>query len=148
MALPGAPCRRRSSIASNSSRSSAASICLELRAQDGNAGRLHSALASLMAVCPPNCTTTPTGCSTSRTLSTSSVVSGSKYKPVGGIKVGGYRFGIVVDDDGIIPRLFQRPDAVYRAIVKLHALADADGAAAQHHHGFLFACCALRFLRS
>ena len=38
-----------------------------------------SALASLMAVCPPNWTTAPQGFSNSTTCSTSSAVSGSKY---------------------------------------------------------------------
>ncbi len=33
----------------------------------------------LIAVCPPNCTTTPNGCSRSMTCITSSIVSGSKY---------------------------------------------------------------------
>ena len=39
-----------------------------------------SALVSLMAVCPPNCTMAPSGFSISTMLSTSSAVNGSKYK--------------------------------------------------------------------
>jgi hypothetical protein len=35
--------------------------------------------ASFSGVWPPNCTTTPTGCSRSTTAITSSAVSGSKY---------------------------------------------------------------------
>ena len=67
-----------SKISSKRSRSSAAStpsaevprICTPISV---------SALASLMAVCPPNWTTAPQGFSSSTMFCTSSAVSGSKY---------------------------------------------------------------------
>ncbi|MPN22309.1 hypothetical protein SDC9_169692 [bioreactor metagenome] len=56
-----------------------------------------------------------------------------KIQPVGGVIVGRNRFGVVVDDDDLVPHLAQAPHAVHRAVVELDALADAVGAAAQHH---------------
>src|SRR5699024_7078240 len=41
--------------------------------------RCSSPAAKLIAVCPPNCTITPSGCSSSITSITSSTVNGSKY---------------------------------------------------------------------
>ena len=58
---------------------------------------------------------------------------GLEVQPVGGIVVGGDGLGVVVDDDHVIPQLFQRPHAVDGGVVELDALADADGAGAQHH---------------
>ena len=40
--------------------------------------------------------------------------------------------GVVVDDNGLVPRLADGPDGVNRRVVKLNALADADGSGAQH----------------
>ena len=50
----------------------------------------------------------------------------------GGV-IGGYGFRVVVDDDGLVPRLPDGPDGVHGGVIKLHALPDADGAGAQHH---------------
>ncbi len=48
-------------------------------AEDRGSRRRRGPAASLSGVWPPNCTTTPSGCSSSQTASTSSSVSGSKY---------------------------------------------------------------------
>ena len=52
---------------------------------------------------------------------------------VGGGVVGGDGLGVIVDDDGLVARLFDGHDGVDGGVVKLHALTDADGACAQHH---------------
>ena len=54
-----------------------------------------------------------------------------KVQAVTGIKIGGNRFGVIVDQNGLAAVLFQRPDCVDRAVVELDALADADGAGAK-----------------
>ena len=46
----------------------------------------------------------------------------------------GNGFGVVVDDDGLVPRLADGPDGVHSGIIEFHALPNADGARAQHHH--------------
>ena len=56
-----------------------------------------------------------------------------KVQAVGGVIVGGDSLRVVVDDDHVIAQLPQGPHAVDAAVVKLDALADADGAGAQHH---------------
>ena len=56
---------------------------------------------------------------------------GFKIQPVGGVVIGGNRFRIVVDDDGVIAHFPQGPDAVDGAVVEFDALPDADGPAAQ-----------------
>ena len=70
---------------------------------------------------------------------------GLKIELVAGGVVGGHGFGVVVDDDGLVARAADGPDGVHGGVVKLHALADADGAGAQHndlfavrHHGLVF----------
>ncbi len=55
-----------------------------------------------------------------------------EVEPVGGVVVGGDGLGVVVDDDHVVAELFERPDAVDGGIVELDALADADGAGAEH----------------
>ena len=55
-----------------------------------------------------------------------------EVQPVGGVVVGGHGFGVVVDDDHVVAHFPQRPYAVNGAVIELDALADADGAAAQH----------------
>ena len=60
-------------------------------------------------------------------------VQGLEVQPVGGVVVGGDGLRVVVDDDHVIAQLLQRPDAVDGGVVELNALADADGAGAQHH---------------
>ena len=56
-----------------------------------------------------------------------------EVQPVGGIVVGGDGLGVVVDDDHIVAQLLEGPHAVDGGVVELDALADADGAGAQHH---------------
>ena len=56
----------------------------------------------------------------------------------GGI-VGRDGFGVVVDDDGFIARLADRPDGVYGRIVELDALTDADRTGTEHHDLLLVA---------
>ena len=53
-------------------------------------------------------------------------------------------FRVVVDDNGLVAGIADGPQGVNRGVVELHALADADGAGAQHNdffpvgdHGFL-----------
>ena len=48
------------------------------------------------------------------------------------VKVGGNRLRIVIDDDRLVPRLPQRPDAVDGAVVKLDSLPDPNRPAADH----------------
>ncbi len=67
-----------------------------------------------------------------------------KVKPVRGIKVCGYCFWIVVDDNGLIAFLFQCPHAMHRAIVELNPLPDANGTGTEYDD-FLFS--AVMFLQ-
>ena len=66
-----------------------------------------------------------------------------KVQAVTGIKVGGDGLGVVVDEDGLAAVLLQRPDRVDRAIVKLNALTDADGAGAENKDLLLVGVAAL-----
>ena len=50
-----------------------------------------------------------------------------EIQAVAGVEVGGDGLRVVVADDRLVAELFQRPDTVYRAVVKLDALPDADG---------------------
>ena len=59
---------------------------------------------------------------------------GLEVQAVGGVVVRGDGLRVVVDDDHLIAQLLQRPDAVDGGVVELNALADADGAGAQHHN--------------
>ncbi len=61
-----------------------------------------------------------------------------EIQAVTSIKVGGDRLGVIVDQDGLTAVLFQRPDAVDRAVVKLDALTDADGAGTEDEDFLLF----------
>ena len=67
-----------SRILSKSSRSSAASTSSALVPRIGTPIFIKASV-SLIAVCPPNCTTAPSGFSMFTMLSTSSAVNGSKY---------------------------------------------------------------------
>ena len=58
---------------------------------------------------------------------------GLEVQAVGGVIVRGDGLRVVVDDDYLISQLLQGPDAVDGGVVELDALADADGAGAQHH---------------
>ena len=49
-----------------------------------------------------------------------------EVETVGDVKVRADRLRIVVDDDGFDAHLAQRPYRMHGAIVKLHALTDAD----------------------
>ncbi|MPM48965.1 hypothetical protein SDC9_95692 [bioreactor metagenome] len=60
-----------------------------------------------------------------------------KVEPVGGVKVRGDRLWVVVDDDDLVARLLERPDAVHGGIVKLNTLADANRPRAEDDHPFL-----------
>ena len=51
-----------------------------------------------------------------------------EVEAVAGVKIGGDGLRVIVDEDGFAAVLFQRPDAVDRAVVELDALTDADGA--------------------
>mgnify|MGYP007012691932 CR=1 FL=1 len=62
---------------------------------------------------------------------------GLEVQPVAGVKVGGHGLRVVVDDDHLVPQLAQGHDAVDAGVVELDALADADGAGAQHDDGLL-----------
>ena len=50
-----------------------------------------------------------------------------KVQTIGDVKVRADRLRIVVDDDGFIAHLAQRPYRMHRAVVEFDALADADG---------------------
>ena len=57
-----------------------------------------------------------------------------EIQAVSGVIVGGDRFGVIVDDGYGVAQFLQGPDTVDGGIVELDALADADGAGAQHQH--------------
>ena len=59
---------------------------------------------------------------------------GLEVQLVGHVKVGGDGLGVIVDDDGLIAQALEGPDRMDRAVVKLDALANADGPGAQHQH--------------
>ena len=59
-----------------------------------------------------------------------------EIQPVGGVEICGNRFRVIIDDNHLIARLFQRPDAVDGSVVELDALSDADRAGAEHDDGF------------
>ena len=57
-----------------------------------------------------------------------------KIQPVGNIEVCGNSLRVVVDNNRLNAHLAQCPHGMYGAVVKLHALADADRAGTQYHH--------------
>ena len=59
---------------------------------------------------------------------------GLEVQLVGHVEVSGHGLRVVVDDDGLIAQALEGPDGVDGAVVELNALADADGAGAQHQH--------------
>ena len=68
-----------------------------------------------------------------------------KIKLIGTGIVRGNRFRVVVDYNGLIPGLPDRIDCMNRGVIKLHSLADPDGAGAKHNdllpvgnHRFVF----------
>ena len=60
-----------------------------------------------------------------------------KIKPVAGVKVGRNRFGIVVDEYNLVPKLLKRPYAVNGGVVKFDTLTDSDRTGAENDD-FLF----------
>ena len=56
-----------------------------------------------------------------------------KIQAVGSVVVRGDSLRVVIDNHHVVAQLLQRPDTVDRGVIKLDALADADGAGAQHH---------------
>ena len=62
-----------------------------------------------------------------------------EIQPVGGVEVGGHRLRVVVDDDHLVARFLQRPDAVDGGVVELDALADTDRAGAEDNDRLLAA---------
>jgi hypothetical protein len=56
-----------------------------------------------------------------------------EVQAVGGVVVGGHGLRVAVDHDGLVPVLAHRQRRMHAAVVELDALADAVGAAAQHH---------------
>ena len=70
-----------------------------------------------------------------------------EIESVGDVEVRRDGLRVVVDDDGLDAHLAQSPDGVYRAVVELDALADADWAGAEHddlagvgHADFVLLC--------
>ena len=55
-----------------------------------------------------------------------------KKEAIGGVVIGGHRFRVAVDHDGLVAVFAQRQGRVHTAIVELDALADTVGAAAEH----------------
>ena len=94
-------------------------------------------LVSLMAVWPPNWTTQAIRLFGGDDVVHALRVERVEIQAVAGIKVGGDGLGVVVDQDGLTAVLFQRPDAVDRAVVELDALADADGTGTKDQHFLL-----------
>ena len=56
------------------------------------------------------------------------------------IKVRGYGFRVVVDDDGLTAQLLQCPYGMNRAVVELNALTDTDRTGAKYHNLLLAGC--------
>ena len=56
-----------------------------------------------------------------------------KVEPVGDVKVRTDCLRIVVDDDGFDSHTAERPNGMYRAVIELHALPDADRPRAEHN---------------
>ena len=103
------------------------------RAQHGTPASARGS-ARLMAVWPPNWTRRPSGCSRSMTFEHVLQRQRLEVEPVGRVEVGADRLGVVVDDDGLVARLPQRPHRMDRAVVELDALPDADRPGAHHQH--------------
>ncbi|CDC60349.1 uncharacterized protein BN660_00603 [Clostridium sp. CAG:448] len=64
-----------------------------------------------------------------------------KVQAIRRVVIGGNGFRVVVDNHHIVPELFQRPDAVYRRVVKFNPLTDPDGTGTEYHDtGFPGTC--------
>src|SRR5690606_11722685 len=51
-----------------------------------------------------------------------------KVQTIAGIEVGRNGFGVIVDDDGPITHLLERPHAVNTRVIKLNSLSNSNGA--------------------
>ena len=81
---------------------------------------------SLMAVCPPNWTTAPSGFSISTMVSTSLRSQRFEIQFVSDIKVCADGLRVIVDDDGLKALFLEGPGAVNRTEVELDTLTNAD----------------------
>ena len=68
-----------------------------------------------------------------------------EIQAIRGVIVGGHGFGVAVDHDGLVTVFAHGQCRVHAAVVKLNALADAVGTAAQHHDLFLVGRCGFAF---
>ena len=59
-----------------------------------------------------------------------------KIKLVRNIKVGAYRFRVIIDNHRFITRFRKSPSGMYGTIIKFNALPDTDRARAKHQHLF------------
>ena len=57
-----------------------------------------------------------------------------KIEFVRNVKIRTDRFGVIVDDDGLIAQILQRPDAVNGTKIKFNSLTDPDGAGTDHEN--------------
>ena len=91
-----------------------------------------SGSARLIAVWPPNCTTTPDACSSRMIAVTASSSSGSKYRRVLQSKSVLTVSGLLLTMTASTPWRAERHRSVDAAVVELDALADANRTAAEH----------------
>ena len=59
-----------------------------------------------------------------------------KIQTIRSIKVRTYSFRVIVNNDGFISKLFQCPYGMYRAIVKLYALTNANWPRTKYYYRF------------
>ena len=87
--------------------------------------------ASRSGVWPPNCVTTPIGCS----RSSEHLLRRQRFEvePVGRVVVGRDRLGVAVDHHGLVAEPAERLDGVDAAVVELDALPDAVRSRAEDH---------------
>ncbi len=63
---------------------------------------------------------------------------GLEVEFVGRIEVGGYRFGVTVDHDGLVTHLLDGFQSVHATVIEFDALPDPVGAGAEHDHLLLY----------
>ena len=90
-------------------------------------------------VWPPNCTITPSGCSTSTIAEHVLERQRLEVQPVGGVVVGRDRLRVAVDHHRVAAGLAHGHRRVHAAVVELDALADPVRAGAEDHHARLVA---------
>ena len=137
-AYGGALSSSRSSSAPKRPRSSARSIASGW-VPSSVTPAASSPAASRSGVWPPKETITPSGCSISTIASTSSSVSGSKYRRSRRVVVGGDGLRVAVDHHRVAAGLAHGHRGVHAAVVELDALADPVRAGAEDHHARLLA---------